>query len=91
MPTTSRHAAPSGGTPSRHNIQFTDLSQIQLVSKTRMTRRGRKTDYELHCFNKAGSMEVVPVGTLMEEAGPEILRRAAARGVTIVDMTEQPR
>lgn len=73
--------------PTRHNIRFDDLREIQIVAKTKMTRRGKQTSYELHCAKKSGGTEIVHVGTIMGEAGGEILDRAEEKGVPIHDLT----
>lgn len=70
--------------PTEHNIRFMDLSKIQYVSVHRGGRRGG-TKYELHCINKSGNDTVVAAGDLLRNAVPEILARAAASGVVVVN------
>lgn len=66
--------------PNVHNLRFADLREIQYVPV--QDRRGRRK-YELHCFTKAGQIEVVHAGDLVKYTIPEILDRAQAHGVAI--------
>ncbi len=69
--------------PTIQQVRFADLREIRYVAVR--VHRGR-TDYELHCVNDAGKVDVVPAGDLVINAVPEILARAKARGVRIVEL-----
>lgn len=68
--------------PALHNLRFEDLSEIQYIAIS--GRRGSKS-YELHCQTKTGSVTVVHAGTLVGITVPEILKRATAKGVRVVN------
>jgi hypothetical protein len=69
--------------PTMHNLRFQDLRVIQYVAVA--GTRGR-TKYELHCLSASGQSTVVPAGDLVRETVPEILERAKAKGVQVVDL-----
>jgi hypothetical protein len=68
--------------PTVHNLRFRDLRQIQYVGVP--GSRGR-TKYELHCVTSAGQATVVSAGDLVRQTVPEILARAKASGVVVVN------
>jgi hypothetical protein len=70
--------------PSVRNVRFSDLREIRYVSV--QGTRGR-IKYELHCVNKNGNEAVVPAGDLIKYTVQEIMTRAKAKGVIIVDQT----
>ena len=69
--------------PSVQSLRFRDLRKIQYVGVP--GSRGR-TNYEMHCVTTTGQTTVVPAGDLVRQTVPEILTRAKARGVFVVDM-----
>jgi hypothetical protein len=73
--------------PSKHNVRFDDLREMKLVTYEQRTRRGgRRSKQKLVCIHKsAAPQDTVHLGTLVKEAAPEILRRAAESGVTITE------
>ena len=73
--------------PSKHNVRFDDLSEMRLVTyETRTRRGGRRQKQKLVCVHKSPApQDTVELGTLVKEAAPEILRRAAERGVAITE------
>jgi hypothetical protein len=68
--------------PSVHDVRFDDLRAVQHATVT--NDRGRK-NRELHCLHKSGAMTVIPCGDLVRNTVPEILDRAKARGVAVVE------
>jgi hypothetical protein len=68
--------------PHEHSVRYDDLREIGIVG-TR-DRRGR-TKYVLRCTTKAGETQVIPTGDLVRNTVPEILERARAKGVNVVD------
>ncbi len=68
--------------PTRHDIRFEDLLQIQYVSRT--GNRGRKS-YEMLCIDQSGQTTVVHAGDLVRSTVPEILDRAKAKGVVVIN------
>jgi hypothetical protein len=47
--------------------------------------RGPRTKYELRCRSAAGQLTVVPAGDLIRNTVPELLDRARAKGVSVVN------
>jgi hypothetical protein len=72
--------------PTTQNVKFQELSQIEFVGVP--GNRGR-TNYELHCMSAARGMFVVPAGDLVRQTVPEILSRAKAKGVVVLDMVAE--
>jgi hypothetical protein len=70
--------------PSVHNLRFGDLREIRYVAVP--GSRG-STYYELRCLSKTGRETVVDAGDLVRNTVPEILTRARARGVLVMDQT----
>jgi hypothetical protein len=68
-------------------MRFDDIASIDLISKERRARRGKRTDYNLICRLQSGATETVPVGDLMMKALREVLDAAAAKGVVVRDRT----
>ena len=68
--------------PSVHNLRFQDLREIRYVGVA--DHRGR-TKHEMHCIAKTGQATVVHSGDLVKFTVPEILARAKARGVVVVN------
>jgi hypothetical protein len=73
--------------PNEQKLRFQDLREVQYVPLR--DNRGR-IKYELHCIAKSGQMTVVPAGDLVKNTVPEILERARARGVVIVNQPVAP-
>jgi hypothetical protein len=73
--------------PTRHHVTFDQLTQIELTKRSRATRRGTQTDYDLVCHKRSGEAERVPVGDLMEYAVQSILEAAERKGIPIHDKT----
>lgn len=71
--------------PQVQSLQFKDLSQIQYVGIP--DNRGR-TKYEMHCLTRTGQMTVVPAGDLVRQTVPELLARAKAKGVAVLDLAQ---
>jgi hypothetical protein len=69
--------------PSQHNVRFADLREIRLAETVSINRGGKQYHYTLHCFQKAGGEEKVPVGDLMKQALDDILSQARAAGVPL--------
>ena len=68
--------------PTERTLRFQDFREIRHVAVR--DQRGRTT-CELHCTSISGELQVFPVGDLMGCVVPELLARAKARGVTVVD------
>lgn len=68
--------------PTVHNLRFDELREVQYVELR--GRRGR-TNYELRCQSKSGQSSVVHAGDLVRNAVLEILERAKANGVHVVN------
>lgn len=68
--------------PSHHNIQYKDLEEVHY---TFTLKRQNLRHYEMRITRKSGEKEVVPVGDLMLEAAQDILDRAQAQGVRVLD------
>ena len=73
--------------PSKHNVRFDDLRELRLVTYEERGRRGRRTTKQKFvCVHKsAAPQDTVHLGTLVKEAAPEILKRAAERGVALTE------
>jgi hypothetical protein len=71
--------------PSEHNIRFDDLQAIRYIAIP--ARRGR-TKYELRCARKSGGEATVHAGDLVRNAVPEILTRARAKGIIVLDQAQ---
>jgi hypothetical protein len=66
--------------PSLHNLNFQDLHEIRLITQ----HGSRRTSFVLQCKARDGQVTELKVGTLLEQAVPEILARAMVKGVAIV-------
>jgi hypothetical protein len=71
--------------PTVQNIRFDDLQAIRYVAVR--ARRGR-TNYELRCTRKSGGEATVHAGDLVKNAVPEILTRAKAKGIVVLDQAQ---
>jgi hypothetical protein len=73
--------------PSTHNVRFDDLSELRLVTYQERTRRGgRTTKQKFVCVHKSDApQDTVHLGTLVKQAAPEILKRAAEHGVALTE------
>jgi hypothetical protein len=71
-------------TPSVIDVQFADLQKIRYVP---VRDSNDKIKYELHCMKRAGGDTVLPIGDLVKFTLPELLEKAKAAGVEIVDET----
>ncbi len=70
--------------PTIHNIRFDEMASIHRTKEVRRGRRGRKTtNYYLDITKTSGQSERVPLGTIMSEAEPEVIRHALERGIPI--------
>jgi hypothetical protein len=78
-------------TESKHrSVQFQDLKEIRYVETTYHYGRRPTTNYDLHCIPKKGEPFVVQVsGGLVNNSLPEILYRAKAKGVKVVNQAVQ--
>jgi hypothetical protein len=68
--------------PTEQNIRFDDLQAIRYIAVP--ARRGR-LNYELRCTRKAGGETTVHAGDLVKNAVPEILARAKAKGIIVLE------
>lgn len=67
--------------PSVHNLRFADLQAIHYLTVS--GRRG----YQMQCLGQDKTVTVVHAGDLVRNTVPEILQRARAKGVVVVDET----
>lgn len=72
-----------------HDIRFDDIQRMELTSKSRWSRRGKRTSYDLAVYHRSGAIENVPVGDLMKAGLVNIADRARMHGAEVVDRTEQ--
>ena len=77
-------------------VRFDQLAQIQVQTETytETSRRGRQRERQrqvLVFIRKDGTSEKFYPDTLIKEAAPDLLARAEAKGVGIVDVEEQAR
>lgn len=70
----------------KHSLRFDQLQQIDIGQQQHMTRRGTTTTYFFDCVLHSGAHEKIQLDPLMTEAVAEILKRAKARGVDVVDV-----
>ena len=72
--------------PTLHEVQLGEVSQVELTAEKRVGRRGTSTSYYMQCYRKAGNMEKVPINDLMKQ-GPldKVLGIMNGRGIPIVD------
>jgi hypothetical protein len=68
--------------PTQQSVRFRDLNEIRYVGIP--GRRGRM-NYELRCMTPAGQVIVVPAGDLVRQTVPEILQKARARRLAVVN------
>ena len=74
-----------------HNHRFDELREIRVEVKETKSRSGTtKRNYTLLCQSKAGGVDRVPIGTVMEKAVSEILDLARKKGVPIIGVDELP-
>ena len=73
------HRIGSWYSPVEARVEFKSLAYLS-IDEAKRTRNKRKT-YELRCITNLGEKIIIPVHDLMKKALPEILKRAAARGV----------
>jgi hypothetical protein len=70
--------------PTVHQVRFQDLNQVTLVVEEKIGRRGRKNySYYFDCSFKQGKQERIPLGDLVRQAMPEIVKRFKEHGVPI--------
>ena len=70
-----------------YNLRFDDIRSIDLTSKQRWTKRGKRIDYNLVCIFRNGEREFVPVGDLLSEALAEVFDQAKAKNIAVTDRT----
>jgi hypothetical protein len=70
----------------KHSLRFDQLQQIDIAQQQHRTRHGTTTTYFFDCVLHSGGHEKVQLDPLMTEAVAEILKRAKARGVDVVDV-----
>ena len=71
--------------PTLRDVTFSELTEIRVISKTRLTKAGRRTDYSLHCMKRSGDRTDVPVGDLMKRALEKVLQTAREANVPVKD------
>jgi hypothetical protein len=69
--------------PKTETIRFDDLREIRWL--TRQDHRGR-TSYQVQCVLKGGDTRTLPVNDAFEEAVPDVLGKALARGVPVTGL-----
>jgi hypothetical protein len=63
--------------PTQHNVQFSKVNEIEIKSE----RTGKRTSTYMYCKMNNGTIEKVPVGTLMKESAMnQILERMKKNG-----------
>jgi hypothetical protein len=70
-----------------YNLRFDDIRSIDLTSKERWTKRGKRIDYNLVCMLRSGEREFIPVGDLLSEALAQVFDHASAKNVVVTDRT----
>ena len=68
--------------PTVHNLQFRDLREIRYVA---VPADNGRTNNELHCLTAAGELRIVHAGNLVVKCVPEIMQRARAAGIPVVN------
>lgn len=68
--------------PTVHNLRFRDLREIRYVA---VPADNGRTNNELHCLTAAGELRVVHAGNLVVKCVPEIMERARAAGIPVVN------
>lgn len=77
------------GMTAANDVEFADVVDIRLTSKTTVTRRGgRQKSYYIECRRRNGEVASVGINNAVTQAAaPAILQVAAARGIPIADAT----
>jgi hypothetical protein len=81
--------------PVRHHLRFDDLKELrwgssEIPARNQYGQVVLTTIYFLVGIRKSGEEEMVEVGGLLREALPEVLNRARARGVPIIEKHFSP-
>ena len=72
--------------PSRYDVRFDDLRELQLVEQTVGNRGRRRQEFSFYCVKKGGGQEVFVVSDLMMKAVEEIMQHAKKRGVPVLKL-----
>ena len=74
--------------PTKHEFKFDDVQQVTLEKKTRRTRRGRRTSYDLNFQLRNGTSESLSAtNSLMEEASDALVNQLERRNIHVIDRT----
>ena len=76
--------------PSKYNVRFDELANIELETVIGRGRRGSKTrSHYMNLNYKSGKTSRVALGTVMKPASNEILQRAEAKGVPVTGALDE--
>jgi hypothetical protein len=70
--------------PTRYNVKFADVAVMNVVEKSRYSRRGKRYDYTLDLTYRDGHKQSVSIGDLLKEAAPELIARAEAANIQVI-------
>ena len=74
-----------------HDVKFSELTLVRLISEESRGRRGSKhTNYYLVCERRDGTSAKVPLGnSVAEAAAPRLIDRARSLNISVVNQTGQ--